>query len=303
MPILAELPLDQTPHKLADWMELNALLDSDGNTSRQELVGILSNGAEAEGEDQIEESESEQLAESILSEIATREVNSGGGYPFYLDESVLRVKEDAYEYPGYIFCLLISYFGTEYKDYPVGRRVFAKYFETMSAAALKELLFDNKLASKVKVFGFPRDEGNGFEDALKELCEEILEMTPRNLEAAKTKKDAGLDIILWIPFLDSRSGSLVFWGQCAMGRKWDEKLYESNNFDSFVHMPTTAMKGIFIPHTVDTSTKANMEEWNIATERAGRIFDRCRIAHLTKEWINAEVKTFCEQTIKSMQPA
>lgn len=301
MSIKLELPRDSTSHILADWLEINALLDADGNASIQELIGLLSNGAEnVMGEDQIGDSASEIAAQETMNEILRRSIACGDSYPYEVTGSIIQLKADWVNYLSYVFPLLISYFGVDSAHFTETYHVFGKYFEELNADALKNYISSDDYPASTKVFGFPRSDNTRFSKAVEELCKTIPGFTAINTELAKVQQDGGLDIIAWKKFPDELSGAMVFLCQSAMGKNWQEKLFEASSIRGFINMPSDALTGVFIPHTVDTSSRVDEERWSVYTNRAGRIFERCRIAHLSPHWDHERAKTLCSTTIANL---
>ena len=305
MPILTEKPADNDVCKLADWMEVNSLLDTDQNTSILELAAILSNGLEeGDDDDQIEASESDQLAQEVLNELKARTTACGEEYPFILKGELLSAKPNHDDFTAYIYCLLVSYCGVMSELTPWTHQKIAKEFENLCAQTLENLYSTESMPANIRTFGFPRKEdgytGTDFVAALKKVCKESGEMNPVNMLAAAARKDAGLDIICWKKFPDGLRGGLLFWGQCATGANWSDKLHDLLNFKAYVTVPVGYATGVFMPHMVDTTTPKGLEEWDVWTIYTGSVFNRCRIAHLSKSWSNAEMKTFCRTTLTNM---
>ena len=93
------------------------------------------------------------------------------------------------------------------------------------------------------------------------------------------QKDAKLDIVAWRAFPDGRRSKLVGFGQCATGDDWTEKPFElqptkwcrqwmrdSSGLDPF--------GSLFIPH------QPVEDQWLLACNYGGILFDRCRISWL-----------------------
>lgn len=307
MPILIEKPADNNVCKLADWMELNCLLDPDSNTSKQELAAILSNGLEeGDEEDQIDVSQSDQLAQQVMNELNDRMLACSGQYPFDVKGELLVAKNNKLDYLAYIYCLLISYCGVMSPSLPWTHQKIAKHFENLCAHGLNNLFTTDSMPATIHVFGFPRKEdgfsGSDFVTALKKICKDSGEMTPANLLAAAARMDAGLDIICWRKFPDGMRGGLLFWGQCATGENWNDKLHDLSSFKAYVTVPAGGYTtGVFMPHMVETTTEKGKQEWDVWTIYSGSVFNRCRIAHLSTGWTNQEMKEFCETALRNLR--
>ncbi len=301
MSIRVELPQDQDVHALADWMELNALLDADGNTSPQELSGLLSNGAENDIEDdQIADSPSEALAVDVMNELSRRSIACGDSYPFHVESSKISLKSEWKDYVSYVFPLLISYLGVNSDLFPERFQTFGKYFEELGGTALSNYLSNDMYPVSIKVFGFPRNDSTRFSKAVQELCDTIPGFTAIHKDLALSQQDGGLDVIAWKHFPDNLSGAVVFLCQCAMGENWQEKLHEARKIQNYISMQGDVLTGVFIPHTVDTSTPAANDRWEVNTNQAGRIFERCRTAYLSKGWTHQKAEELCGATLTNL---
>lgn len=292
---------------MADWLEISALLDSDGCASRQDILSPLKTEQDTQ-EDQIELSQADILVSDVFAEIERRTKAAGNEYPFYLDGEKIRGKNGEKNFLSYTFCLLISFFGVENRKYHTNWRnsEITKKFEELSASAIQSLLHNKQITAEVVVFGWPRkwkgDETNpSFTKALKDICFKCGEMKPKLRPSAETAKDAGLDIIAWKQFPDKLSGGIFFWGQCAAGTDWSSKLGDVKKFEVFVEEFTSPITGTFIPHIPDISNPKGMDEWSINIQRGGMLFNRCRIAYLVKDWDDKWAKDLCRKALKEIK--
>lgn len=94
-------------------------------------------------------------------------------------------------------------------------------------------------------------------------------------------KDEGVDYIVWVPMLDSRTGKLFLLGQCACGDNWDTKLTDISEFKlrSWLNPITSApfAKAFSVPrHIVGTHI------FHYCSSQAGITFDRARIAMIAE---------------------
>ncbi|WP_400193793.1 hypothetical protein [Hymenobacter sp. B81] len=253
--------------KLADWIELNALISPDLNYSRGDLERALNAAALKE----LPNNESiESKCVEVFSELSDRAFFASDGYPFELTSpSLLQAKDDYLKYTPYVFCLCLSYFGWSAQDNP------AKMFERIAGIAAKEYIGGYLLE-----FGAPRSGSpvpKGFADAVKYLCKMLKEGDSISDSPLEDEKDDGIDIVAWKPFVDGLPGKLVLFGQCATGENWDTKLSEMQP-QSFCKkwmrkpLESEPIRSFFMPH------RLNRRSWSKATHDAGIIFERCRIA-------------------------
>jgi len=107
MPYL-DLPDEPTNElKLADWLEIYALISADENPSKGDLEQALRTASvlEAQGSDAIE-----AKCLEVFSELEHRSIAADDAYPFDIDGATLSVKPQREIYASYIFCLCLSYF-------------------------------------------------------------------------------------------------------------------------------------------------------------------------------------------------
>lgn len=263
---MLKLPDDPTsPLKLADWLELTALLAFDGNASRGDLERNLRRASLVElREDQAIENKTLD----VFDELEQRWKAADTAYPFEIDYGTLQIRSAWREFPAYIFCLCLSYFGARNSE-P------RKLFELVSGIAAKAFLFGDAVN-----FGAPRsDLSSSFAKAVSELCELIGEGGGFNEIPTLGQKDAKLDLVAWRNFPDRYSNKLLMLGQCASGADWEGKLRELNPRAFFANWtqetPSSPLiSSVFIPHRIER------QKWRrVALNADGIIFDRCRIAY------------------------
>lgn len=277
------LPDDPTnPLKLADWLELTALIAPDGNASRGDLERSIRRAS-------LNELRDDQAIElktlEVFEEIEQRWKAAGLTYPFEIDYGTLQTRSVWRQIPVYTFCLCLSYFGSK----GPGPR---KLFELVSSVAAKAFVYGDAID-----FGFPRRSlSSSFAEAVSELCDLIGEGGRANREPTHGQKDAKLDLVAWRDFPDRDSNKLLMLGQCASGSDWEGKLRELNPRAFFANWtqetPTSPLiSSIFVPHRIER------HKWkNVARVAEAIIFDRCRIsywAHQTEfdygdciEWVD-----------------
>ena len=279
------LPLPDPPvdHiKLADWLEIVALLSQDLNSSRGDLERVLERGSilESEGDEAID---SKIL--DVFAELELRAIAAGPGYPFIVEVPVLQARVEWKEFSSYAFCLCLSYepweraSGSEY--YP------ARLFEALSTEAARQWV-----GGQAVRFGSPRvpdDLPRSFAKALDALCQKHMrEGGGFKPHAVDWSKDYGLDIVAWRDWADELTGKLLLFGTCASGKNWDEKtddLILRNFFDLRMSEPpeSPVVRAFFVPHRIHGI------RWRQSTVEAGVIFDRCRIASLAPKLPSVDV--------------
>ncbi len=267
---MLDLPYDDLtdPLRLADWLELYALLSPDRNSSRGDLESALRTASHFELGDH---DKVEQKVVDVFEELAQRVEASGRAYPFNLDfRGILHLKPSGWEaFPVYVFCLCLSY-------YPLREtRIGPKLFERVSCLAASGYLKGNAVA-----FGSPRTElSSSFAEAVTELCELIGEGGGYKEQRSLGRKDDTLDLVAWKDFDDKRPSKVLMFGQCGAGRNWSDKLGELDPkafwkqwmYDHSVS--PDPIKSFFTPYRIERHM------WNLRARHAGILFDRCRIAY------------------------
>lgn len=292
------LPIDSGDKiKLADWMEINALVDTkDHSTSIEDLVSELKI---INSEDQTEE-----LKNDTSSELLQRIKKLKNIYPFTYNGILLKVKRQKSfnRRWTYIFCLLLSYIGVKGGvKIRVWKQDITKLFEEVAGMAAKEFISGKLAESKLLEFGHPRKswtpETKGFGKALEVLRNSIgsgqIQKNPRT----RWQKDAGLDIVAWRDFPDNRSTKIILFGQCAAGDDFRHKMHEITLFEGFFTMPHSHIKSLFIPHEIDDTLWEDMTSYPYL----GILFDRSRISLFGQNWAGGKVKDDFETILERLK--
>jgi hypothetical protein len=260
------------------------LTDPDRNSSKSQLAGeLLVTGSVDAIDDETERDRAnslEAITDAVFTEAEYRIGACGeANYPFDLQRKAL-VSKDEYLSSVYTFLLFLSRFGERAVEGVNG----AKLFEEVCSHAIAAYLGCREALAESYVFGFPRNfAAKNFVGALEDLCRvKILEGKPKaKFPDINLMKDAGLDIVAWLPFPDKRSSKLIAFGQCATGENWWGKRHELQP-QSWLNTwlsdqpQVTPIKTFFIPHAVTVS------EWAQLGYQAGIIFDRYRITYLAE---------------------
>jgi len=280
--------LSDSAEEKADWVELYALKDDDGNASFSDLLtalGISGTADAAEEDDDDAEDLPDEMSdddryegagEDAFLEITDRLESCGrtsAGYPFEVAGSAV-VCRDTTLTSVYVFLLLLSRYG-----HKAGGADGAKIFEEVCAKAAESYLGALETHVRSYVFGFPRRIGpRGFAKALDALCAELGEGCRRSGSATSPdQKDAKLDIVAWRSFADRRQGKLIAFGQCATGADWKDKATELIPPESWCKLwmldqpAVWPIRMFFVPHRIN----GNM--WFETCVKGGILFDRCRI--------------------------
>lgn len=258
---------------LADWLELFALVAADKSSSSGDLERALRRAAIIIPDDPMAV---EEKCVEVFLELERRATAAQDGYPFTVKDRHLLRKSAWRDYPSYVFCLCLSYFGWKStKGAPVDPW---RLFEELSCVAARNYIqgqclpFGSHARMKVKNFGEAVDalvdqmgEGGGFKKA-----------------PSLSPNDDRVDLVAWREFADKRSSKLVMFGQCAGGKNWRSKRSEMQpdkfwgNWmrDSNIS-PLT--RSFYFPHVV-----GEIDDWEHLARDGGVLFDRCRIAYWTR---------------------
>jgi hypothetical protein len=279
--------------RLADWMEVQALILPSARFSRADLASALGISGSADSQDDPDDSDEqpsqdeivEAAVESVFAELDDRQKATGGEagcYPFDLSGELLETRAD----PAQSVYSLLMLLGHWTKEKSSVFKTGAKLLERLSAEAARNYISGRLPIGRSHVFGSPRTEmAKGFPDALKQLCRDLGEGRGPcpNRPKIFDKNDANLDIVAWTSFPDGREGKLIAFGQCASGIHWKKKRSDLTDtadwWKTWIQDPVAVkpMKMFFVPHRVEP------DEWFETCALAGVLFDRCRIAYFAAE--------------------
>lgn len=272
--------------KLADWLELQALVLPDGNSSRGDLQTIFrSSGIFHSNEDE----EMEKKSQDVFRELELRSIAAGDSYPFEFPRpTLIQRKSDWSDFPAYTFCLLLSWTG----ETGSGHNSPSMLFEELSRIAAERYL-----NGKAIRFGWPRsDLPSNFPDAVTILCKSLGEGSGYNDQPSRNSKDRKLDVVAWSDFPDKLPSKLMLFGQCAAGKILIDKLTElrPNAFwkQWIYESPISPLiNSVFIPHRIDVE-----QDWIYITRGldSSILFDRCRISYFVHADQNFQSKPYLD---------
>jgi hypothetical protein len=308
---LLKVPSPETDDRLvnlADWVEIKAVLESDGNASQEDLARALQRAYS------MDETNARTLAGDVFKELKEREAACvplpGKGraweYPFTLNDPgnllSLRTKLTTQSRAGmlYTFFLVASR-----ADMDSQRKLEnldpATIFEQLCADILLNFWGGKTVLSGSLVFGTARKKaksGQQFRANIEQLCANLRDgrgMKP----GAKTPGggDGKLDVVVWRIFSDGRTGGLIGFGQCKTGIHWKThltKLQPRSFCSKYFQQPLIIepVRVYMVPHRVNGS------EWESHTSEGGLLLDRCRLVQYGYEiskdvfgdcrtWLNA----------------
>ena len=173
---MPELPLpDEATNelKLADWLEIYALLSPDENSSRGDLDRALrlSSVLESRGMGAIE-----AKCVTVFSELEDRARAAEDAYPFTINGATLQLKPGKDTYAAYLFCLCLSYFRwSTLRSREIDINPWLLFEELCAIAAAQYV------GGEVVNFGTSRGSTksglNSFREAINNLCMRVGEET------------------------------------------------------------------------------------------------------------------------------
>jgi len=197
---------------IADWIEGSALFESN-RVSRSGVIDFLMSEQLYRNEDFAEE-----FVSIVWKELKYR-LKYGKINALSLDSKGVE-RNDSWEmFPAYSFCLTLSlndWCSRAESSYVVQGDLFERLTEcSLRARGWRSLRTGWVPTRKVKLF-----------DLIQQISSHLNQPIGNQITqwVSSSNKDAGLDLICDLPFLDSRGGHPIYFFQCASGVHWNEKL-------------------------------------------------------------------------------
>jgi hypothetical protein len=287
---LLKVPSPETDDKLvnlADWVEIKALLESDGNASQEDLARALQRAYS------MDETDARTLAGDVFKELKDRETSCvplpdkgpAWEYPFAVNAGgnllSLRRKLTANSRAGLLYTFLLV---ASRADMDSRRKLDnldpTVIFEQLCADILLNFWGGKTELSGSLVFGTARKKASHnseFHANIEHLCTQIRD--GRGMKVGARTPGAGdgkLDVVVWRVFSDGRTGGLIGFGQCKTGIHWKDhltKLQPSNFCRKYFAQPLIIepVRVYMVPHRVDIA------DWESHTGEGGLLMDRCRL--------------------------
>lgn len=280
-------PLPDTPTdviKLADWLELYALISADGNSSRGDLERALRRASLFQSARGDEANAIEEVLLQVFLELEERGSSTGDGYPFEIAGGTIRLRSDPKDFPAYIFCLVLSYF--KWKPTRGAKIDPWKLFEELSCRAAGHYMQGDVFWFAARGAGTQPKGGRArqptvFQQGINALCSVLGEGQGFKNQPTLNRQDDKVDLVAWRNFQDKRPSKLVMFGQCAGGDNWAGKIAELQPepfWDQWMQdgKVSPLIRSFYMPHRITRT------EWDYTARRSGILFDRCRIAFWTQ---------------------
>lgn len=270
---------------LADWLEGTMLVESRSYMPRARIRKYIKS---LFAEDQPDVS-----VEVLMREVGRRRRHCASAYPFEEQDSGVRYTQSKTGI-SYLFMLCISV-SKPYRD-EHRQSDTDQLFDSLVLDALRKYL---GAGSDGVRFGAPASGRRppNFRYAIYWLAEKM-NLPTGGGHPRKTSGDGGLDIIVWRPFRDRRSGYLVLLAQCTVQRDWVIKAKDLTEdiWRGWIDLGKDPHLVLAIPFVIPL----NYEKWDDIRRLVHTVVDRLRLAELLenaklqresdiKNWIAKEV--------------
>lgn len=229
----------------------------------------------------------EDATGDTLVELERRVSLLGTAYPFTLSGGALKYRGSSTGVYEYCLATSLAPDVNSAENSPLSVN-----FELLSCEIARRYLGEN--AKSIRI-GWPSHDASERPTRFKAVSEIVHKQTgewkwkptPPNPEdpTHMQVKDEGVDYIVWVPMLDSRTGKLMLLGQCACGENWDTKLADINadKLGTWLDPVTSAPFGtaFSVPRHI-----AGTYIFHYCSTQAGITFDRARIAMIAESTQN-----------------
>jgi hypothetical protein len=289
---------------LADWVEMKAVLETDGNASQEDLARAISRAYS------MNETNAKGLAADVFKELADRQSACAPlegtrriyEYPFVLNATgnllSMRAPLSARTKTGIVYLFLLT---ASRADMDVRRKLGgldpSVIFERLCADVLINFWGGRSALSDSLVFGTARKKtshNTKFQSNIEHLCFTLREGRGMRPDAKLPGAgDGKLDVVVWRIFADGRSGGLVGFAQCKTGIHWKahlSKLQPEAFTRKYLKQPLIIhpVRVYMVPHRLEE------KEWNDHTLDGGLLLDRCRMVQYGYK-ISTDVFDNCRQ--------
>lgn len=300
--------------------------------AEQELAEDAFDGDEGAEEDievradTVEEAASDQLdvhLDLLRTEIGDRRAVAERVYPFILDDDRVEPLETCGE-TTYLLLLVLGTAGLPYRTEGRAHEVEEAY-DNIALAALRQLLGPPARGvrfARTAAAGLATDyqgvRPTRFPDAISWLrnqlglgpgtrdpsdqpetvdhWEQDQKDSAPGRQPLTSYNDAGVDVVVWRPFVDGRPGFPVLLVQCTVQLTWEGKLEDINVdlWQRWIDFPTAPpQKALVIPF----AETGPVELWTDRTTRAGMIIDRIRLLELLGQMQCAELQALTDERV------
>lgn len=294
-----EVPVSREElEKFADWMELLALFEGEGEFSRDEATDVLIDSGlegledreylpgDAGYSDEGLMSPREKaglFVEEVWAEIGSREQRLGSAYPFQTEpEYLLAVRgEDWREWAGYAVLLLADCA----QVYPeVTSRIEPEEETGVIFEKVVEASVSGGVYRGAQRFGWPKEDG--WPDPIDERIREFAQcfgLQVKTLEPTENwDKDRGLDVAARLDLGDRDAGSCYVLFQCAAGTNWKSKRGEPplKDWDDILWWRGELLRGVAVPWMLPNRNDSTWNRKKVYRKFDGAlVLDRMRLCY------------------------
>jgi len=295
--------INQTPelsyykaHYFCDYIELVALVNNDDFFTKSDIYDIFDDDDRIKIEKNLNDTElgnkDSQIIEGwkdIISNwfeiLNIRESLFKEFYPFCIgNKNSITLKSNLTDnHKLYIFLLLNS----TQKYLSKNKNLLTSDFEEFSLIALKNYLPINANSYRFgkSMLDYDRYKGK-LVHKIDLLANDLKYKTQYDKEDFDDKDngDGGLDLVSWFPFHndENQNNMQVILSQCATGKEWYKKQYETDKVTSnFINFKTKVNSAIFIPYDGRRENRTFTEQKEILNDIW--VFDRIRILNLLEK--------------------
>jgi hypothetical protein len=269
-----------------DWLEGSLLFTKGERISYSAVIDIMLEEYLYDQQDKANE-----FLAYVWQEFERRKKALGGSYPIEIEPLGLTRASTWRQAAPYAFCLLLS-FAARYKKWA---EAFGpnftqqgRLFEQLTAEALKTELEGWSVHST----GWSTATASRLRQIVTEVQAMLGESAGDLTKFPKyqTAKDAGLDVVLFRSFNDSRTGFPIYLIQCASGVKWETKRHQPNinDWKTFIDFAALPKKALAIPFALKGE-----EFWWACRNIDGMLIDRVRLLSAGKRkpnWISPPMR-------------
>ena len=250
---------------LADWLEATMLVERRSYIPRARIRKYIKS--------LFAEDQPDIVVEVLLREIGRRRRYCASAYPFEQEDSGVKYTQSKEGTP-YLFMLCISV-SRPYRD-EHRQSDTDQLFDSLVLDALKKYLGTGSDGVR---FGAPASGKRppNFRDGIYWLAQKMNLPTGRG-SPRKTAGDGGLDVIVWRPFRDRRSGYLVLLAQCTVQRDWVSKAKDLTEdiWRGWIDLGKDPHLILAIPFVI----QRNYDKWDDLRRLVHTLLDRLRLAEL-----------------------
>ncbi len=258
-------------HLYADYIELIALFSKSEVTKSDILDRLFDEGLSGNNNPEIDD-KNETWINEIFDLIYFRNSLFSNDYPYKIENKSLKIKNKISEKNKIYLSLLIS---SSLNYFKLLQLELTTEFETISYQSLLNFMPD---FATVKATGKNSDYKGTAKQKIEKIASEInIEINKKELAniSDRNMQEKGLDLIAWIPFEDEIPNLITFLAQCACGKDWDKKQFETGRYENYFYFyKKKPIHLMYIPYSITNISAFYMSD-DIVGDKI--IFDRKRI--------------------------